>query len=177
MSKSKILTLGSVCVAGAVAATLGLGGTAFAGGPVSTTYNCQDLTLGTTYTGVTGTLSTTATHKLRFVTSLNMPTAVSANQLITTAKLDSTSGATQFAGQFNDPIAAGSPSTVGLGALPKTSGTITSGTLTTPVGTGATPTVPSATNWSVQINVTAVSGIPNHNIACVLAGSQVSLAY
>ncbi|MGC0419142.1 hypothetical protein [Embleya sp. AB8] len=177
MSKSKILSLGSVCLAGAVAATLGLGGNAFAGGSTSATYNCKDLSLGTDYTGVTGTLSSTATHKLRFVTQLNMPVAVSANQLTTTAKLDSTSGPLTYSGTVNDPIAAGSPSTVGLGALPLTGGSITSGTLTTPLGTGSTPTVPSATNWSVSIDVSAVSGIPGHKIACVLGGPQQSFAY
>jgi hypothetical protein len=109
-----------------------------------------------------------------------MPVAVAANQLTTTAILnDPSSNPITFSGAINDPIAATVPpatdSAVGLGALPKTAGTVANGTLlSTPAGTSSTP---SATNWSVKINVTPVSGLPNHNILCVRTGASVSLAY
>ncbi|MFI6583135.1 hypothetical protein [Embleya sp. NPDC050493] len=138
---------------------------------MSTTYTCLDTTLGVSYPGITGVLTTSATHKLRIQTTWNVPVHVQ-NQLYTTARLDSAGGPVVFAGGLN------TDSPVEMGPLPKTSGTISPGAiLSTPFATGPTPTIPGPTNWSLRVDFSAVSGMPGHYVYCVLTGPQVSLAY
>ncbi|MYS86667.1 hypothetical protein [Embleya scabrispora] len=171
MSATRLRALGALGAATAATAVLAFAGTASAGGPVTATYNCLDTTLGTSYPGVSGTLSTSVTHKLRIQTNWNVPVFVQ-NLLYTTATLNSAGGPVTFAGGLN------SNSPVEMGPLPKTSGTISPGAiLSTPYATGPTPTIPGPTNWSLRIDFSAVSGMPGHYVYCALTGPPVSLAY
>src|SRR4051794_4248844 len=142
MSKrSKIAALASV---GALAAVATLSGSASAGGPSTSPYDCVDARGGRFTAKVT---YSTGANLLKVGIGRSVPAGFAADTINTTVLFNGPSGGVVYDGAINPPYTAGAP-VLNLGAILRVSGTISPGQ---PLNAVLTGTPPSPTNWSLRV--------------------------
>ncbi|WP_406295451.1 hypothetical protein OG948_09555 [Embleya sp. NBC_00888] len=141
---SKRAKIAALATAGAFAAVTTFAGTASAGGPSTSPYNCVD-TRGRTFT--TKVTYSTGGGLLKVNIATAVPVSFPANSINTTVLFNGPSGGVVYDGTINPPYTAGAP-VLNLGAIPKVSGTISPGQPLNAVLTGSPP---SPSNWSLRV--------------------------
>jgi len=154
MTRTKVFVTGAAVAAAGLVGAVAFSGPAYASTSVNATYNCvTDQVPPVTYSGVTGTHTTSggsAAPKITISTSLPAPIDIAANSLQTWVK----TSAGDFTATANPELYAGDPVVVGPLAR---AGTVASATL--PLGSGT----PSSTNWQLRMYINP----PGVNVYCV----------
>ncbi|MGW1996976.1 hypothetical protein [Embleya sp. NPDC001921] len=141
---SKRARIAALATAGALAAVTTFAGTASAGGPSTSPYNCVDTRGGTFTAKVT---YSTGGGVLKVSIARPVPVGFPGNSINTTVLFNGPGGGVVYDGTINPPYAAGAP-VLNLGAIPKISGTISPGQ---PLNAVLTGTPPSPSNWSLRV--------------------------
>ncbi|MYW02694.1 hypothetical protein [Streptomyces sp. SID3343] len=142
MSKrTKLAALASV---GALAAVATLSGSASAGGPSTSPYDCVDARGGRFTAKVT---YSTGGNLLKVSIGHPVPVSFAANTINTTAVFNGPSGAVVYDGTVNPPYTAGTP-VLNLGPIPRVTGSILPGQ---PLNIVPATAPPSPTNWSLRV--------------------------
>jgi hypothetical protein len=141
---SKRTKIAAIASAGALAAVVTLGGTASAGGPSTSPYDCVDARGGRFTAKVT---YSTGGNLLKVAIGQPVSAGFPANSINTTVLFNGPSGGVVYDGVINPPYPAGAP-VLNLGAIPRVSGTISPGQ---PLNAVLTGTPPSPTNWSLRV--------------------------
>ncbi|MFF7248215.1 hypothetical protein ACFZBU_30390 [Embleya sp. NPDC008237] len=134
----------ALATAGALAALTAFVGSASAGGPSTSPYNCVDTRGGAFTAKVT---YSTGGGVLKVSIARTIPIGFPANSINTTVLFNGPSGGVVYDGAINPPYPASSP-VLNLGAIPKVSGTISPGQ---PLNAVLTGTPPSPSNWSLRV--------------------------